>query len=119
MTTLADLELSPAEREAIDVFRAAILKDFPDRIDRIVLYGSKARGDWNQDSDVDLLLVVDGDWRDVQRAASRLSVDSHLDRGVFLSAKAIEIEHYERMRAEGWAFYRAVEEEGIEVWRRN
>lgn len=71
MTSLADLELSPAEREAIDIFRDAILREFPGRIERIVLYGSKARGDWNQDSDVDLLLLLKGDWRDVQRGASR------------------------------------------------
>jgi len=117
--TLAELDLSERERAAIEGFRRLIVEGLPGRVERIVLYGSKARGDWHQDSDVDLLVLVRGDWRDAQRLASALSVDRPLDLGVLVFAKAISVDHYEQMLREGWPFYRAVEAEGVEVWRRS
>ena len=45
----------------------ATLENIIDRIvdvaapDRIILFGSSARGDWGQDSDVDLLIIKDGE----------------------------------------------------------
>ncbi|MCI0585641.1 MAG: nucleotidyltransferase domain-containing protein [Planctomycetes bacterium] len=118
VATLGQLDLTERERAAIEEFGRRIVEGLPGRVERIVLYGSKARGDWNQDSDVDLLVLVRGDWRDAQRLASALSVDAHLDHGVFLSAKAIALDHFERMLEEGWSFYRAVQSEGVEVWRK-
>ena len=48
---------------------------FGDRVGRIVLYGSTARGDWSQESDIDVLVTLDevsdsdGEWL-VSRAFS-------------------------------------------------
>ena len=119
MPTLSQLDLSDREREAIEEFRRRIVEGLLGRVERIVLYGSKARGDWDQDSDVDLLVLVRGEWRDAQRLASALSVDRPLDLGVLISAKAISVDHHQQMLREGWPFYRAVEAEGVEVWRRS
>jgi len=42
--------------------------------ERVVLYGSFARGDFHADSDVDLLIVKDTDERFIDRIASALAV---------------------------------------------
>jgi uncharacterized protein (UPF0332 family)/predicted nucleotidyltransferase len=56
MRTLDDVRLAPAEREAIEAAAAALRARFP--VTDIVLYGSKARGDSDPESDVDLLVLT-------------------------------------------------------------
>jgi predicted nucleotidyltransferase len=41
--------------------RAGLLALYGDRLDRVLLYGSRARGDARPDSDVDVLVVLEGE----------------------------------------------------------
>jgi len=50
-------------------------------IARIVHYGSTLRGDWNEESDVDLLIVATGDLRKVREVCLDLSFELMLNRG--------------------------------------
>jgi uncharacterized protein (UPF0332 family)/predicted nucleotidyltransferase len=56
MRTLDDVPLAPAEREAIEAAAAALRARFP--VTDIVLFGSKARGDSDPESDIDLLVLT-------------------------------------------------------------
>lgn len=47
--------LTNVERKAVREFKEKIVAEFPDA--KLILYGSKARGDHSIDSDIDLLLV--------------------------------------------------------------
>ena len=46
-----------ALRDAANAFALEVRAEFGDRVDSIVLYGSVARGDIHQDSDVDILVI--------------------------------------------------------------
>ena len=46
--------------EAVARFRAALRERFGDRLRELVLFGSQARGEATEESDVDLLVVVEG-----------------------------------------------------------
>ena len=51
-------------------FRAALTDLYGDRIERVVLYGSRARGDAKPDSDYDIALFLKGlsdRWHEVRR----------------------------------------------------
>jgi predicted nucleotidyltransferase len=39
-------------------FRAAVTEMFGDRVERVVLFGSRARGDYREDSDYDVALFL-------------------------------------------------------------
>jgi predicted nucleotidyltransferase len=55
--------MSPAEREALDDYVAAVRRHYGDRLVDILVFGSRARGDAKADSDVDLAVVLqDGNW---------------------------------------------------------
>ena len=50
--------LSPMERKVIETFRRRVHESFPDEVRAVRLFGSKARGDAREDSDIDLLVVT-------------------------------------------------------------
>jgi predicted nucleotidyltransferase len=52
--------LPPHVRAALAEAKARLVALYGDRLDRVVLYGSYARGDAREDSDVDLLVVLRG-----------------------------------------------------------
>lgn len=43
----------------INVFISKVNSMLSDRIDKIILYGSYARGDYNKDSDIDIMILTD------------------------------------------------------------
>ncbi len=50
--------LGTDERRALMALLAVFRKNFPDNIDHVILFGSKARGDSDGESDIDLLIEV-------------------------------------------------------------
>lgn len=79
-------------------------------IRRIVLFGSRARGEANGDSDYDLCLIVDevDDMRElyVQLMRRIASADWSIDLMLMT-----EVEYQKRLR-EGWSTLKAIEREG-------
>ena len=52
------LALNKREEKAVRAFVAAIRKNLKDEILEIKIFGSKVRGDYSQDSDIDILIVL-------------------------------------------------------------
>lgn len=76
------VRLSPLEVDVLPRFREAARQALGDRFVRVVLFGSRARGDSDEDSDVDLLVVTRGhsevEERVIVDAATLLSLESDL-----------------------------------------
>jgi len=64
MRSVDQLALKENERIALQELKKRLLQRFPDA--EIILYGSKARGDFDEESDIDLLILV------VSQVTSRL-----------------------------------------------
>jgi len=52
------VNLSPAETAALDRFRSFLARSLGDRLHALVLFGSRARGEGHEDSDLDVLVLV-------------------------------------------------------------
>jgi len=52
------LSLNQKEEQAVKAFVAAIRKNLKDEVLEIKIFGSKVRGDYFQDSDIDTLIVL-------------------------------------------------------------
>ena len=56
MKTWKKTALPKRECEAVEAAVSVLKKQFP--VQRVILYGSKARGDYDEHSDIDLLLIT-------------------------------------------------------------
>jgi len=84
--------------DAIMEFENRVRSWYGDRLDKIILYGSYARGDYNDDSDIDLLIVLNDNTisrlQEIENL-SYLKYDMMIQYGVFFSAKAITSRAFE------------------------
>ena len=61
--TLETLTLTREERIWLEAYQKALEAQFVDLIKDIIIFGTKARGSSNEDSDLDVLVVIrEGDW---------------------------------------------------------
>lgn len=86
-------------------------------IDKIILYGSKARGDFAEDSDIDLLFVTD---RDIPRSIKFTIYDiihkHEVDNDLVVSAIFVTALDFETKVS---LFIRSAKKEGIVLWSRD
>ena len=69
-------------------FRAALAETYGDRLERVVLFGSRARGDAHADSDYDVavfLKEMTNRWREARRLAE-IETEILTETGVFIHA---------------------------------
>jgi predicted nucleotidyltransferase len=88
---------SPASDPILKRFRAALDTLYGDRIERVVLFGSRARGDAEDDSDYDVAVFVRGladRWQEVDRIAP-LVTDILYEDGAFIHAMPHRAGSYE------------------------
>ncbi len=100
--------------QLLDRIKASLRAAHGARLRGLVLYGSEARGEAGQDSDVDLLVLLDGPislWKDI-----RTSVDALyplvLELGRPIHATPVDLKAYEAGR---FALYRNAKREGVLV----
>lgn len=90
---------------------------YGDSIAEIVLYGSYARGEESEESDIDMAIVLkEGQTEEQYDKMSDLVVDYQLDLGTTLSVISIEQREYAEWRTT-LPFYRNIDKEGIVLWK--
>jgi uncharacterized protein (UPF0332 family)/predicted nucleotidyltransferase len=102
--------LTAQERKSLARFLERLETECGDRVQRVVLFGSRARGDHDAESDVDLLVVTaeEQDKAVVDRLTPR-------DDVVFFTLAMSEVEYrrYQRLR---FPLYVNLRRDGIELW---
>ena len=98
-------------------FVDGILRILENRLEKIVLYGSVARGSDTEESDIDIALVMHGKLdSDTEDKLSDFEVDMNLKYNKVFSVIDIDADHF-RTWLEVLPFYQSVEKEGIVLWK--
>lgn len=104
----------PADlREALRAYAARLSERFGARLRLVRLFGSWARGEANEDSDVDVAVVVEGLSRDDFCRAVDDAVEVELSHEVTLSPFVVSGEHFDLLRARERRIAADIEREGI------
>ena len=105
--------LTENERAALTAFVAALSERYSKDILSVRLFGSKARGDFNVDSDLDVLvLATHDDWK-FRQAISFLAADLSLDHDLVLAPKVVSRARWEFLNREGFPIAHNVREQGV------
>ncbi len=107
--TMSDQRLMN-RKEIAKKFADAVLKNFGDKIENIILFGSVARGKSNEESDIDILVIIKEEDFRIRREligmAFRVLLKTHNDISVKVLSKrdfdaAVNISFIRHIRSEG------------------
>lgn len=109
------MDLTPHEKEVLDQFCSRTREAFGSRVRELVLFGSRARGEGHEDSDVDVCVVIDDlDWRE-KRDVFAITGDLLAKHDVLISAFVVSTAHMNHLRARERLIAREIESEGVRL----
>jgi predicted nucleotidyltransferase len=90
---------------------------YGENLAQVILYGSYARGDFADNSDVDVVALVHGDRRILQEQLKQVweqTDDLELEYEIVISPTVIPCDEFEKYR-EDLPYYRNIASEGVSV----
>jgi predicted nucleotidyltransferase len=103
-------------RELAQQYATEVRKHFGARLKRVRLFGSAARGDWTQESDIDVLVLLDRvnpeDFDYLIDTAMRMGV---LDSGMLIQPIPMTANEFDEMKQRERRLALDIEREGIEL----
>ena len=95
-----------------------IIKIYGSHLKRIILYGSYARGDFREDSDVDIMILLD--LTDMESKAYfdqliKVTFDFNMEYGLDIKPIAKSLEHF-RKWVNTYPFYTNISKEGVMLY---
>ena len=109
------LALQSEERVWLDEYRQALIARWPRAVARMLVYGSKARGDAYEDSDIDVLLVLNDETEPLKRPLRHIGYDLAATSHAVPSIMAYTQAEWEHLRVLRSAYREAVERDGVDV----
>ncbi|MCC8164381.1 MAG: nucleotidyltransferase domain-containing protein [Lachnospiraceae bacterium] len=106
-------ELNTILNELAKSYRAV----YGDNLYKIILYGSYARGDYRDDSDIDVAALVKGSRQELQddlKTVWERANDLELKYEILVSPTVIPVDEFERYKND-LPYYRNIDNEGILV----
>ena len=110
--------LTSEERAAVTEFARRVRERLGERVKKIAVYGSRARGDVHEGSDIDVLVLLEGDVGFADRhVVTRMACDVALEAPNFveLSPRTMSDAEFEQLLRDEWRFARDVAREGVPV----
>ena len=104
--------------QVLDALRDELGRELGDELSLLILYGSHARGEARDDSDVDILVVL----RQVSEALNRKVHDityrlmQESDFAYFLSLRLMDSQHYSLLEQKESSFLNNIKREGKVLW---
>jgi predicted nucleotidyltransferase len=107
-------QLDYIEQSVVEASR----KVFGDKLRNVLLYGSYARGDFHEWSDVDIMVLADireGDeWRQLEYMLDKSLSDLSFHMNLLLSVFVAPYKRFERMK-DVYPFYRNIDRDGVRL----
>ncbi len=110
---LEELNIRSDYKNALSMYINEVSLDFDEYINQIILFGSLARGEASEESDIDLLIIIKEEDTALRRELIGSTFDILLETGVDISTKVISQKEFELHK--NYAFNKNVRSEGVKI----
>lgn len=107
----------PQIQAAITAFVQRVAAEYPDLVLSVILYGSQARGEAENDSDIDLFIVIRQDSPSLREALADLAWQVQFEHNVVISDVIRSADQWHQMQTKRFPYFRSIEREGILLWK--
>jgi predicted nucleotidyltransferase len=101
--------------ELLNDLKARLTRLLESRSFRLVLYGSRARGDYDRDSDIDVAIIVEGLSRELKDRILDLVIDLETERLQSISSLVLSQADFDELRDRERRIALDIEAEGIVI----
>lgn len=105
-------------KNIMDKYVEEVEKIYGSHLQRIILYGSYARGEATESSDIDIMILVDLDdmaIKEYSHELSEITFDINLDNDLMIMPIVKSEEHFNKW-IDAYPFYKNVEKEGVPLY---
>ena len=102
-------------KDLLELYKEEIDKLGREHLEKIILYGSYARGDFHQDSDIDIMILVndlDDSLVEYENKVDDLTYDFNCKYGTEIMPIVKNIDQFEYWK-NAYMFYKNVDQEGV------
>jgi predicted nucleotidyltransferase len=108
--------LTEQEKAALAAYVSHLRQEYGDQIVAVKLFGSKARGDHEEDSDLDVLVVVrSDDWR-LHDQMVVTAVQPMLDYDVVITPLIVSTKRLRQWQRDRMPIHRRIQADGVSLW---
>lgn len=111
--------LAKTDEKELTEFINRVREKLEDKVVLIKLFGSGVRGELREDSDLDLLVVVEERPFKIRKVLTSIGTDMLLKYGRLLSLKIYNEKDYEYLNELETPFMKSIAREGKTLWKRS
>ncbi len=107
--------LPPRVRETVADYRVRLGAALGAKVTRVVVFGSAARGEATEDSDIDVLVLLEQPTRSERRRALDIAGEIAMESGEPLSPVVLSVAEWDELLARERLLPREIERDGVEA----
>lgn len=113
------LNLPKSEKDLLADFLINLKNKFGSNIEQVILFGSKARGDWDSESDIDLLILTRYQNKRLANKVVDLAYDIEFEKNfpAFLSVLVWSKNQFKTFSNPDTSFVHNLKQEGLNLWQ--
>lgn len=105
------------DKQLVEELKRRLPPEVREHLRQLILFGSRARGDAEEDSDLDLVALVDDNTPELERALDDTAYNVMWDHDFrpVISLKVFSEDRFNTALQQGYSFYRNVMREGVVI----
>ena len=97
----------------INLFKDRAFSKYKDNVQKLIIYGSVARGEAKSDSDIDIFVIWKGDKLEAWHSLESIAFDVLLETGIYISLKIVTPTEHKKLLNNNNYFIKTISQEGI------
>jgi len=115
--TVRRILIETREKQTAEALVENLITKFGEQILVVVLFGSRARGDADDESDMDILIIMSEVDSKTRRQIRFIATEIWLEHGIFLSTSILSLTHWRELQKLETALYRNIQDDGLVLFQ--